>query len=342
MKDMGKCLIIINKNAGTSKKITFEKVERFINHNYLYTHITLPCDVPIPYEKYDAVAICGGDGTLSSIMKNVWDKNVKVYYFPVGTLNDKAKASKHFHKSAQDMQANNLVVGKVFSNEQLKLTQNKELSNISYCANEQICKHEKRCVRDNLKCSDIELCTSAQDNNYELFTYVFACGSFTPIGYCSSVKKKKKLGILAYILNVVKKYKPHKIPAKIKTEKIDIQGDFTLLMFIKSPRCFGFSFNKAYDAQDKSGHLIAIRTPKHKSALGYIEMFFPFFRVFFMGLKKEIIGKNLIFTKTSNANIQLFNNVDFCADGEKCTLEKGEYKISFHRSKCYFQVADKF
>ena len=39
---MKNCLIIINKNAGTSKKISFEKVEKCLGSEYKYEHRTIP------------------------------------------------------------------------------------------------------------------------------------------------------------------------------------------------------------------------------------------------------------------------------------------------------------
>ena len=113
-------------------------------------------------------------------------------------------------------------------------------------------------------------------------------------------------------------------------------------MFVKSPRCFGFRFNKAYDKQSESGHVLLIRSPKHKGALGYIEMFFPFFRSFFVGLKKERDKSSIIFKKVERANMQIQAPLTFCKDGEKHTLEKGDYQLSFAKSVCDFCVIDKF
>lgn len=314
MENMKNCLILINQNAGSSRKISFAKVEKRLGDNYAYTEITLPClDIP-PYDYYDAIAICGGDGTLSNIMKEVHDKNIDVYYFPVGTLNDKAKANKHKH---HDDDFKKLVIGKISSDKSQKLL-NSENNN----------------TQKNL----IEKSNANQD----IFTYVFACGSFTPIGYCSNVKTKKKLGILAYVANIIREYKPYKIHAKIDMDKKQIEDDFTLIMLLKSPRCFGFNFNKDFDAKSESGHLIAIRSPKHKNALGYIEMFFPFFRVFFVGLKKQPRSKNIIFESISDIKIELKENTTFCRDGEKHLLEKGALKINFEKTKCNFHIVNKF
>lgn len=83
---MKSCLIIINKSAGGSSKVSFEKVERCLGDEYKYTRCAIP-DNPDPNpEGYDAVAVCGGDGTLGSVLSKIYDKPIDVWYFPVGTL----------------------------------------------------------------------------------------------------------------------------------------------------------------------------------------------------------------------------------------------------------------
>lgn len=313
---MKKCLIIINKNAGGSKKINFSKVENCLGDTYSFSHCKL-LSQPVPsLNGYQAVAVCGGDGTLSSVLEKAYDMPIEVFYFPVGTLNDKAKSARYRQAkslcpSTGENNMQSVVIGKI----------------------------------------------KKENDEEHIFSYVLACGSFTPIGYKANVKIKKKLGIFAYILHVINEYRPHKINATISVnnknecENFDanktsdcekIEGDFTLLMFVKSPRCFGFSFNKAFSAQKESGHLLAIRTPKHGGVLGYIEMFFPFFKAFFIGLKKERMGKNLIFKEVESVEIELNDVIDFCKDGEKLTTEKGRYTLSFKKSKCKFSVIDKF
>ncbi|UKI21335.1 MAG: acylglycerol kinase family protein [Christensenella sp.] len=66
---MQNCLIIINKNAGSSKKISFEKVEKCLGDDYSYKHCTIPDDEIENFSAYDALAVCGGDGTLASILE---------------------------------------------------------------------------------------------------------------------------------------------------------------------------------------------------------------------------------------------------------------------------------
>ena len=70
------------------------------------------------------------------------------------------------------------------------------------------------------------------------FSYVMATGIFTPIGYCVNDKKKRKYKALAYIAQVVKEYKIHRINAKISASDYQDEGEYSLVMAIDSPRCF--------------------------------------------------------------------------------------------------------
>lgn len=332
MENMKNCLILINQNAGSSRKISFEKVEKKLGKDFAYTEITLPCTNIPPFNYYSSIAVCGGDGTLSNVMKDVHDKRIDVYYFPVGTLNDKAKANRH--KKRDDFQ--NLIIGKIQPSSNTSNNPIQE-SDVKYASTKYDNSHLQ--IKTNGNIQNVNDCSY---ENQDVFTYVFACGSFTPIGYCSNVKTKKRYGILAYVANIIREYKPNRIHAKIEVGNKTFEDDFTLIMFLKSPRCFGFNFNKDFDAKSESGHLIAIRSPKHKNMLGYVEMFFPFFRVFFMGLKRQPHSKNIIFTKSNTFEITFDDNQVFCRDGEKHHVKKGSYKISFAKSKCNFHIINKF
>ena len=296
---MKSCLIIINKSAGGSNRISFEKVESCLGECYEYTHCTIPdCPDPDP-AGYDAVAVCGGDGTLGSILGKVYDEPIDVWYFPVGTLNDKAKAERYLHTKTTCPSCGGAPKGK-----QVVLGK-------------------------------------FTGGGERIFAYVFATGAFTPIGYTAKIEKKKRLGSLAYIGQVLKEYKIHRISASIESSAGSYDGEFALIMFVKSPRCFGLNFNKAFDEESTSGHLLAIRSPKHGGLLGKIEMFFPFFRAFFIGLKKECDGK-IIFKRVYSATVTHDGQAVYCRDGEKHTVERGEYKVKFIRSLCNFNVIEKF
>ena len=158
------------------------------------------------------------------------------------------------------------------------------------------------------------------------FTYVAAAGSFTGIGQAPSAKSKRRFKIFAYFSKVVSSYKVHRIQAKIECDKLSESGVFTLLMLSNARRCFGFRFNKLYRDNSDELQLIAIKAPKKDNLIGRIKMFFPFFRVFFLGFSKEKIGKTITFISVKSAKITLPDPTPFCVDGEYRDLS-GELKI---------------
>ncbi|MDE7373542.1 MAG: hypothetical protein K2N18_05715, partial [Clostridia bacterium] len=136
----------------------------------------------------------------------------------------------------------------------------------------------------------------------KLFSYVFACGIFTPLGYIVKSKSKKKFKVFAYIAKVVSQYKLHHIDAKLTLDGVVDEGDYSLIMAIDSPKCFGLKFNKMYKFDDGLLHVLTIKTPKHRGLLGKIEIFFPLFRAFFIGFKKPYRSKNMLFDKCEHLN----------------------------------------
>ena len=157
--------------------------------------------------------------------------------------------------------------------------------------------------------------------NKNLFSYVIASGAFTEIGYTAKSKLKKRIKWMAYILKVVSAYRVHHIKAEIVTDKVGVNGTFSLIMVIDSNRCFGFNFNKAYHRDNKIMHLLTIRSTGKNNIIGKIRMFFPFFRTFFVGFKKEYHSKNIDFMEVKNVEINLDGKYDFCVDGEKREYE---------------------
>ena len=286
---MENCLIIINKSAGGSNRISFDYVKNVLGRGFNYTCHTIPTDGEPNLDGYSTLAVCGGDGTLSNVLSRVYNKRKSVYYFPSGTLNDKAKIKQKTKGGESSL--SHAVIGKITG-----------------------------------------------DAN-AVFSYVFAAGSFTPIGYVASVNMKKRFGVLAYLSHIISEYKVHRIRAKIQTRDSVYTGEFTLIMFLKSPRCFGFKFNKAYDESAESGHMVLIRSPRHDGLLGKIEMFFPFFKVFFLGLKNERDGK-IVFKQVDAVSVALGGETAFCKDGEK-EIASGDFTLSFEKTECNLSLVHK-
>lgn len=163
--------------------------------------------------------------------------------------------------------------------------------------------------------------TSVGKANNEHFSYVCATGSFTEIGYSAKNKNKQRFKSLAYFPEVVKNYRHYDIRAHIDVDGKIIDGNFTLLMILKSYRCFGFSFNNSYK-QKEGLYLLAIRSFGKDTLINRAKMFFPFFQVFFCGVKKPCEKTNWLLTPFNNLSITFDEKQTFCIDGEKRVFDK--------------------
>ena len=159
------------------------------------------------------------------------------------------------------------------------------------------------------------------------FAYVAAAGSFTGIGQSPSARSKRRFKIFAYFFKVLAAYKVHRISAEIKSERFSASGTYTLIMASNAVRCFGFRFNHLYRDNSDELQLLLIKAPKKDNLWGRIAMFFPFFRAFFIGFRKEHFGKRITFLSLKNATLSLAEETPFCVDGE-CRTFGGELPLS--------------
>lgn len=157
--------------------------------------------------------------------------------------------------------------------------------------------------------------------NDRRFTYVCACGTFTPLGYAVKDKHKQRFKSLAYLSKVLSQYRAEFIKAKIQTGNISEEGVYTLIMAIESPKCFGFNFNKMYKRDDGKMHLLAIKSPKHSGFRGAAQIFFPLFRAFFVGFKRPYRSKKMLFVPFTDLTLTFDGETDFCMDGERVPMQ---------------------
>ena len=160
-----------------------------------------------------------------------------------------------------------------------------------------------------------DVLTTVGKVNDTLFSYVCATGSFTEIGYGANTKTKKRFKSLAYLPQVLKYYKSHQIHAKLTVDGKSFEGDYTLIMALKSHRCFGFNFNQAYK-QNKGLYLLAIKSFGEDNLLNRTKMFCPFFKVFFTGASPSV-NKNWMLLPFKNLTVELATPQSFCLDGEE-------------------------
>lgn len=283
-----KCLFVVNTLAGHYKKKVVDKKIEELSRGFDSSFVFLDENSPFPDVKgFERVVVFGGDGTLNSILNAEKSQNQEIIFLPIGTLNETAKNSNNSFSEC-------LRVG------------------------------ERKVA------------------------YVFATGIFTPLGYNTKTKTKKRFKVFAYIFNVLKEYKIARISASIKMSKpsekdlssnlsenknarnlntlqeesfsSNISGEYALIMCIKAKSCFGFKFNKIEYASREFG-LLLIKSPKHGGLIGKIELFFPLFRSFFIGFKKEYSSKNISFEKVNAVNLSIKEKTAFCLDGEKAVFE---------------------
>ena len=148
------------------------------------------------------------------------------------------------------------------------------------------------------------------------FAYVAAAGSFTDIVRDPNAKTKRRLKVFAYFSKVLSRYRVHRIHATVSCDKFTAEDDYTLIMLSNARRCFGFRFNRLYRDNSDELQLITVNAPKMNNLLGKIRMFFPFFRIFFIGFGKEYIGKYIRFVSVKKASLTLRDETHFCVDGE--------------------------
>lgn len=177
--------------------------------------------------------------------------------------------------------------------------------------------------------------------NKRLIGYVAATGSFTPLGYIVPPDQKKKFGIFAYIKKVIGQYKVYNIPATIKFNDFEISNNYTLIMVIDSKRCFGFKFNKLYKPNDGQVHVLLIRSPGKNSFINKVKIFFPLFKAFFIGLRKEINKKNIVFKSAKSLHIKLTEETPFDVDGDMYMFEDLNIKVVHPQNNIYIGNFDK-
>lgn len=175
--------------------------------------------------------------------------------------------------------------------------------------------------------------------NGKIFTYVAACGTFTPIGYLTKTKTKKRLKLFAYFFRTLKEYKVNDIQAKIDVDGVNYDGHYTLIMFLKSPRCFIFRFNRLFSPTSDYGHLLLIKSPGKNNLRNKIKIFFPLFRAFFIGFNKTMDKKNLKFLQFNKVQMTLPSKTPFAFDGEKRFIN-GDVTFTMEPLKANLVVCD--
>jgi hypothetical protein len=116
-----------------------------------------------------------------------------------------------------------------------------------------------------------------------------------------------------------------------------LAGDFTLLMVLHSERCFGLRFNRLHRKHPEKLFLLTIKSNGKDNLWNRIRLFFPLFRVFFLGVRKPIQGKNVTMVPFSEATVKFRGNVAMCVDGERVAVD-GDKAVKISTAKPTFQL----
>ncbi len=279
-----KCVVIVNRMSGNGTDANMQDLKAVFGKGYECATVDLTADVRLDdLTEYDRIVVCGGDGTLNSMINCKINPDSEFIYCPFGTLNELATGG-----SSKD----------------------------DYLV------YDTGSIKD------------------KRFAYVCACGIFTSLGYIVKDRHKRRFKWLAYLWKVALLYRIEFIKARLKTDKIDEEGVYTLIMAIDSPKCFGFNFNRLYRLDDGVMHLLAIKSPAKKGLFPAIKLFFPLFRAFFIGFNKEYRSKNMLFTSFDKLNVTLEQKTAFCLDGERYD-EEGCFDIETIRLNPPLRVISK-
>lgn len=151
--------------------------------------------------------------------------------------------------------------------------------------------------------------------NGEWVSYVAATGTLCDIGYTAPRRATKRGNLLSYWRQALRSFRVHRQAASLTVDGQSVQGEYSLIMVIKSPRCFVFSFNRMYAPQAEGGHLLLIDAPKRTGLGGKIVLFWRMFRAFFVGFGKPFVGKHMRFVPWQQLHM-VVPNAQWTADGE--------------------------
>lgn len=170
-----------------------------------------------------------------------------------------------------------------------------------------------------------------------VFTYVLATGIFCPLGWIAKTESKQRLGRLAYLAEVVGQYHVQSFPAEIEADGKVYRGRYTLVMLLRSKTCFGLPFNRAFASAQEGGHLLLIPSPGEDTLRNRIRLFFPLFRIFFVGLNQDYVGKCFVWQRVRRVRVDA-PMADWCADGERWRLSS--FDATWERSTATLDVCD--
>jgi len=173
--------------------------------------------------------------------------------------------------------------------------------------------------------------------NDRFFAYVCATGTLCDIGYIVDSKLKKRLKKLAYIVTAIKRFQNNVIKSKIRVGDKEYNGEYALIMVLKSSYVAGRNVSKQKFCYDSGqARLILICAPS--GIFARIKLFFRYFRVFVLRVNPKKNYKYIHYVETDNININFDSPVVFCVDGEKYVSAEKENNIKIYQKRLNIKV----
>jgi len=157
----------------------------------------------------------------------------------------------------------------------------------------------------------------------DYITYALASGYLVSVSYSTAVKKKKRLGRLAYILVGMRSlFKGKKLPITLIYDGNRVHDRMFYVMVVNSRYVGGFKLNPDEAVDNNKVKLVAIKKGKGLSG------FFTFLKLFLLGVKSIKKSKNAIIADIENLEIENHSNEPFTVDGDKARFLKRKFKVS--------------
>jgi len=89
------CLLVINTLSGNASKVKpKELIRKYAAEDDVTVKYILGVDDEYSVDGVEKLIVCGGDGTLNNALNLCHDREIDIYYLPVGTFNETAKGVK--------------------------------------------------------------------------------------------------------------------------------------------------------------------------------------------------------------------------------------------------------
>lgn len=333
-----KCLLFVNFMSGHSATLykkgilqkcandLFDSVEIVTNDGK--NHI----DIRQKIVNFDTIMVCGGDGTLNTIINQIYDLEKLIVYYPCGTQNDFGRTFIKNKLTGKEILCDIGVINdKIF---------------MYVCATGTLCEVGYKVKRK-------------EKRKFSKLAYFFsALGSFKTYSIQATIRaskihsattENKKTSIIS---KKVDKHSNKIYPslaidsnsidrresANIVYENNQLSGEYSLIMVAKSQFVGGRQYSKEkYVCDSGKAQLILVDTPK--GAFARLKLFARYFRVF-VQKKGQKPHKHIAMLDFDSLILLLEEPQILCIDGEKYDNNSTKHTITIRQKKLKIMVIE--